>query len=87
MIDLRIQQAELEVQIQALKPAFFDACQQTADQLEKNVPLSIANSLLASGIIPVTSSSRHNNSNSLNKIFGKTMNPQQAGRSLGRSDY
>lgn len=35
MIDLRIQQADLEVQIQALKPAFFDACaQQTADRLK-----------------------------------------------------
>jgi hypothetical protein len=34
MIDLRIRQAELEVQIQALKPAFFDACQLAADQLE-----------------------------------------------------
>jgi hypothetical protein len=28
MIDLRIQQAALEQEIQALKPAFFDACAQ-----------------------------------------------------------
>jgi hypothetical protein len=35
MIDLRIQQADLEQQIQALRPAFFDACaQQTMDRLE-----------------------------------------------------
>jgi hypothetical protein len=35
MIDLRIRQADLEQQIQALRPAFFDACaQQTTDRLE-----------------------------------------------------
>jgi hypothetical protein len=35
MIDLRIRQVELEQQIQALRPAFFDACaQQTTDRLE-----------------------------------------------------
>lgn len=35
MIDLRIQQADLEAQIQALKPAFFDACaQQTTDRIQ-----------------------------------------------------
>jgi hypothetical protein len=35
MIDLRIQQAELEQQIQALKPAFFDACtQQNTDRIK-----------------------------------------------------
>jgi hypothetical protein len=34
MIDLRIQQAELEQQIQALKPFFFDACtQQNTDRI------------------------------------------------------
>lgn len=35
MIDLRIQQAELEQQIQTLKPAFFDACaQQNTDRIQ-----------------------------------------------------
>jgi hypothetical protein len=34
MIDLRIQQAELEQEINALKPAFFDACaQQNTDHI------------------------------------------------------
>jgi hypothetical protein len=34
MIDLRIQQVELEQQINALKPAFFDACtQQNTDRI------------------------------------------------------
>jgi hypothetical protein len=37
MIDLRIQQANLEQQIQALKPAFFKACsQQDTDQIENS---------------------------------------------------
>jgi hypothetical protein len=35
MIDLRIQQAKLKQQIQALKPAFFEACsQQDTDQIK-----------------------------------------------------
>jgi hypothetical protein len=35
MIDLRIQQADLEQQIQALKSAFFEACnQQDTDHIE-----------------------------------------------------
>lgn len=36
MIDLRIQQAQLEQKINALKPAFFDACTQQTTDLIRN---------------------------------------------------